>query len=515
MAGSTLKALKPMNTQEIAAKAQEFEFNPFIPLKFWIRTSDTLLREALIYEQEDNDQQVYLLLLRYAALVTEKLPLHPSAKNPEFKQALRSIQRTLPRILDTLENLKPRINYRHSAWERALESRAEVSNPHDKTRLATPCELTSSDPAIAGKDTILGTAENSELAVRLAHHEIRRRDELRRSARDTNISEQNQERRIDGLRDNWEIASSKEKYSDEEDTRKQLQEPRRLIDNSHDGALMEGKLRPFRPPSSNDYRYPAVAKPQPLQYQDGFQRDLIYKSPPPMIPPKYLNQDVVNSQKIPPPLPQKSPIESSLPHVSHHSPPNFTFRPSSYLENGNPLRTVFLPPGLRLEFLRQVEHNTCRNLETCGMLCGTLISNALFIRRVVIPEQKSTSDTCETTDEGALFDYCDKEDLLVLGWIHTHPTQTCFMSSRDLHTHSGYQIMMPESIAIVCAPSKNPSWGVFRLTDPPGLSAILNCTQTGLFHPHIETNIYTDALRPGHVAEATGMEFEVIDLRSH
>jgi hypothetical protein len=32
------------------------------------------------------------------------------------------------------------------------------------------------------------------------------------------------------------------------------------------------------------------------------------------------------------------------------------------------------------------------------------------------------------------------------------------MSSRDLHTHCGYQIMMPESIAIVCAPTKNPSW---------------------------------------------------------
>jgi STAM-binding protein len=97
------------------------------------------------------------------------------------------------------------------------------------------------------------------------------------------------------------------------------------------------------------------------------------------------------------------------------------------------------------------------NLETCGILCGTLISNALFISRLVIPEQESTSDTCETTNEGALFDYCDSEDLMVLGWIHTHPTQTCFMSSRDLHTHCGYQVMMPESIAIVCAPSTEPS----------------------------------------------------------
>ena len=73
--------------------------------------------------------------------------------------------------------------------------------------------------------------------------------------------------------------------------------------------------------------------------------------------------------------------------------------------------------------------------------------------------------------------------------------------------------MLPESIAIVCAPSRTPDWGIFRLTDPPGLKTVLNCTQPGLFHPHSETNIYTDALRPGHVFEAKGLEFETVDLR--
>lgn len=92
------------------------------------------------------------------------------------------------------------------------------------------------------------------------------------------------------------------------------------------------------------------------------------------------------------------------------------------------------------------------------MLCGILKSNAMFITRLVVPEQTSTSDTCETLNEEEFFDYCDKEELLVIGWIHTHPTQTCFMSSRDLHTHVGYQVMMPESIAIVCAPTKTPRY---------------------------------------------------------
>jgi len=133
---------------------------------------------------------------------------------------------------------------------------------------------------------------------------------------------------------------------------------------------------------------------------------------------------------------------------------SYTFKPSAYLENGSPLRTIILPSQLRHEFLSIASPNTKRNLETCGILCGTLVSNALFISKLVIPEQESTSDTCEMINESALFDYCDSEDLMTLGWIHTHPTQTCFMSSRDLHTHHPYQVLMPESIAIVCAPSK-------------------------------------------------------------
>lgn len=173
-----------------------------------------------------------------------------------------------------------------------------------------------------------------------------------------------------------------------------------------------------------------------------------------------------HDQKSLPDLPAKIPISGSSfpdseprpkapkPQQNELQPSTFTFKPSAYLENGKPLRTIFLPPDLRLQFLSIASANTRANLETCGILCGTVISNALFVSKLVIPDQESTSDTCETINESELFDYCDAEDLMVLGWIHTHPTQTCFMSSRDLHTHCGYQVMMPESIAIVCAPSR-------------------------------------------------------------
>ena len=154
----------------------------------------------------------------------------------------------------------------------------------------------------------------------------------------------------------------------------------------------------------------------------------------------------------------------------------------------------------------------------CGLLCGTSVNNALFVTCLLIPEQKCTPDTCETTDEISTLEYMSAQDLIQLGWIHTHPTQTCFMSSRDLHTQAGYQIMMPESIAIVCAPKYEPSWGIFRLTNPPGLEQMLSCEKTDTFHQHDvpAEKLYIQAGHPpGHVYVNKRLEYKVHDLRKN
>jgi STAM-binding protein len=57
-------------------------------------------------------------------------------------------------------------------------------------------------------------------------------------------------------------------------------------------------------------------------------------------------------------------------------------------------------------------------------------------------------------------------------------------------------------------------WGIFRLTDPPGLPHILSCQRTETFHPHSVDNLYVEAGHPqGHVYESKTLEFEVHDLR--
>ncbi|KAH3660252.1 hypothetical protein OGAPHI_007457 [Ogataea philodendri] len=218
----------------------------------------------------------------------------------------------------------------------------------------------------------------------------------------------------------------------------------------------------------------------------------------------YPNEFAIESETEPPVLPKK-PISSS---AAVHKTVNFT-------EGGSPLRTVFLPPKLVDEFLTIAKKNTSKKLETCGILCGKLNRNAFFINYLVIPEQDSTPNTCNTKNEEKLFDFIDNLDLFVLGWIHTHPTQSCFLSSVDLHTQNSYQIMLNEAIAIVCSPKFERKLGIFRLTDPPGIPTITNCNLSG-FHPHETDNLYVECHRTnsdgGHVV-LKDLPFEIKDLR--
>ncbi|KZF24680.1 hypothetical protein L228DRAFT_237585 [Xylona heveae TC161] len=541
-------AQRPMSVEQLVKAAQDFDYNPLIPLRYWLRTADTLLKEARIYELEGNDQQAYLLLFRHAQLVLGHLTDHPDGRLKENRQALTEAKKAVNRNLAKLEVLKPRINKRYQRYEELVRAREDLrkasANPSDHQY--DGCDIstlsrTPLDPAAIAPRT-LAASENKDLAVELAHKEIRRRQTLRRAVRQAGISSQEEhERRTAGIWGDWEEALARHgQPRDKDDVSQRVQETRRYMDQMNRISSAQGRdmddaaPRSRLPASQSAYQYPSVpAKSAHESWTPSTVSSPSHTSPHnidplPLRPPKELPND--RSDYFVPLRPEKTPIQSAsptpppLPPFSTASPPpappkadlnpsTFTFKPAAYLENGTPLRTIFLPPNLRSVFLDIAAPNTRANLETCGILCGTLISNALFISKLVIPEQESTSDTCETVNESALFDYCDSEDLMVLGWIHTHPSQTCFMSSRDLHTHCGYQVMMPESIAIVCAPSKEPSWGVFRLTDPPGLKTILNCRQPGLFHPHGEGNIYTDALRPGHVFEAKGLEFEVVDLR--
>lgn len=72
------------------------------------------------------------------------------------------------------------------------------------------------------------------------------------------------------------------------------------------------------------------------------------------------------------------------------------------------------------------------------------------------------------------------------------------------------------TVAVVLAPRDKPSIGIFRLTDPPGLSIISQCKQGTNFHLHPYVPLYTEAGsdKGGHVTILPHIhEVRLIDLR--
>ncbi|VUC23855.1 unnamed protein product [Clonostachys rosea] len=550
---------RPPKVAELVAQAEDFVFKPNIPLKHWSRAAETLYQEACGPDEhhpprnanfalsEGDIGRAYVMLYRHSLLVLNYLPKHPESKTPEGRKACRSLSKRVDRVLEDLEELKPEINNAYKEWER-MRPADEPSRPQPPlvTDRRSYAEFAARDPTLSGNARILDASEHQDLAVDLARREITRRDTVRRATKQAGLSEEETlTRRRAGRWDDWDRTST---IAQDNDLQRQMEAARRNLD-SPAAARDVQPVGPISQPVPQTYNYPSISKSRPVGFESSeTPLSPVYEPPPtaqPARPPKQpLHIDKYSAAKLEGsapaiprkvalddyqpliPSPQAGPVAQQPParppkaEIPDDTPPvprkeRLTFKPGAYLENGDPIRSIFLPRALRRDFLKVAADNTRRGLEMCGILCGTPVNNALFIRCLLIPDQKCTSDTCETENESAMFDYCDSEDLLMIGWIHTHPTQTCFMSSRDLHTHAGYQIMMPESIAIVCAPKFEPSHGIFRLTNPPGLEHILQCNHTDTFHQHSVDNLYRVAEHPqGHVYETDKLPFYVHDLRT-
>lgn len=212
------------------------------------------------------------------------------------------------------------------------------------------------------------------------------------------------------------------------------------------------------------------------------------------------------------PSPARVPVPPAVPPPPPPAPSaSRIVRGASTEGDVHELKPVRLPRECLQRFVSIARVNTAKNKETCGLLLGKDKGSKYIVTTLLIPKQHSTSDTCTMDEEELVLQFTEERHLITLGWIHTHPTQSCFMSSVDLHTHSGFQRMLPESFAVVCAPNSNPAFGIFRLTDPGGLQVILSCEAKEAFHPHPEVPIYTDCDN-NHV-QVKDLALEIVDLR--
>ncbi|CAK7210439.1 hypothetical protein SBRCBS47491_000784 [Sporothrix bragantina] len=547
---SSTAAYAPLSPKDLARSAEMFEWRPQIPLKFHIGSLDAMYREGKTYLAEQNYAKAYVLLMRFSIICVEKVPTHPEANTPEGRRLVRTATRRLKTVMALLESIKAELVVARQRWAdaRGGEDAIVAKEGGQHNRQDALDTFAAQDPALSWNPhkqaELIDAADHVELAIALANKRAgtdaqgaQATSSGRRSGHDTRRDPDDVSREMERLR--WQLD--------------EMSHPQGYGDNRRSQRDQEDAVVPV------SYNYPSIQRSTPVSYEamkpdsrDSRTSSSSSAARPPLPPKQPTRESLAAASHAPPPIPSRGePLASRrynddlfllqqdiAPSTTTSAPPppppktlnapvavdapprpaksQYTFKPAAYLESGAPIRSVFLPDTLRRDFLRVAQPNTNKGIETCGILCGKTANNALFITCLLIPQQIGTRDSCETTGEVATLEYCSEEDLIQIGWIHTHPTQTCFMSSLDMHTHAGYQIMMDESIAIVCAPTHEPSWGIFRLTNPPGLPYIGGCRKAGAFHEHDlrPHEIYTEAKNPpGHVFVVPGIDYVVTDLR--
>ncbi|XP_045476678.1 STAM-binding protein-like [Harmonia axyridis] len=146
-------------------------------------------------------------------------------------------------------------------------------------------------------------------------------------------------------------------------------------------------------------------------------------------------------------------------------------------------RTVVLPSRITTAFSYLSLPNTKKNLETVGYLAGRELNpTRLIVTHMLLPKQLGFSDYFKVADSTSLIHYLEDEDLMTIGWIHSHPKEIPYLSSTDMHYHAVFQNVLPEAVAVVYSPIEMRSV-VFNLTPDHGLPTITSCEKKG-FHTH-------------------------------
>lgn len=138
-------------------------------------------------------------------------------------------------------------------------------------------------------------------------------------------------------------------------------------------------------------------------------------------PPSYFNitpsapelpdlQGIVYPNDFPSADPQKSSglLPGNKPSFDRATKPSLSF-----VDGG--LRTVRIPEDTMQKFLDVSKANTLKNVETCGILAGSLKQQQLLVTHVILPKQSGTSDSCNTHNEEEIFEIQDQLNLITLG----------------------------------------------------------------------------------------------------
>ncbi|KAH6801770.1 associated molecule with the SH3 domain of STAM 1 [Perilla frutescens var. frutescens] len=499
----------------IAAVTKKIDVDNRISLRYYYRIADNILKQADIFREEKNVIDLYVMLLRFSSLVTETIPYHQEYRTSSQSNKLY-LKRKLKSALTELEELKPAVQAKlHELQYKQIYQLNKQQNSRQSETLESSVEW----PAIrrnwndySGKQSLQPVTNQYGYQVpnALSLSKPTRENLQRISLSIPHAKEETLSKHSilgpNGLRGQWQPPTNyKVRYPSNLDFTP-LQIPRVIsTQNSiEDGIVLKEEDGCSEQEESSSE---STVLPKTDYHQIQESHSLI------SFEDESASQSEIIRQPSPPPV--LADVHDLIPAST------LTTQPESGSQNASNAASVCSEDPLQLHistdlmnsFMKLAKSNTDKNLETCGVLAGSLKNRKFYITALIIPKQESTSDSCQTTNEEEIFEVQDKQSLFPLGWIHTHPTQSCFMSSIDVHTHYSYQIMLPESIAIVMAPrDTSRNHGIFRLTSG-GMTVIRQCPRRG-FHSHDPPSDGSPIYR--HCTDVymnSGLKFDVIDLR--
>ncbi|XP_019176959.1 PREDICTED: AMSH-like ubiquitin thioesterase 1 [Ipomoea nil] len=528
----------------IASSAKKLDVDHRFSLRVYFRIADNILRQADIFREEGNIIDLYVMLLRFSSLVSETIPCHRDYRlssqsnkiylRKKLLNAVAELEELKPGVQKKIEELNRRSTYQANKW----------SNNHQNNLIGPPKDLHlvkkqnfssygTKAPPYATQEFLSQGPRSQQLTLAKPVDE----QFLRLSISMPRPKEETLTRHSilgpNGLRGQWQppISNMGVTYPTNIDlTPVEIPRGNGLQQIEGDGALVkkDDSISLERPkpestiPINNDNSMPRAEEPPSLisfETEESPKNTQVTQQPSPspvlaevqdLIPPP----QVVRQPSPPPVLAEvQDLIPKSSPQVLETEGGLDNPMPDNLVRSEDPLQ-LHISTALMDSFMKLAKSNTNKNLETCGVLAGSLKNRKFYITALIIPKQESTSDSCQTTNEEEIFEVQDKRSLFPLGWIHTHPTQSCFMSSIDVHTQYSYQVMLPEAIAIVMAPKDcSRNHGIFRLTNPGGMTVIRQCPRRG-FHAHDPpadgSPIYKHCT---DVYMSSTLKFDVIDLR--
>ncbi|CAI0626348.1 unnamed protein product [Linum tenue] len=468
--------------------ARKVEVDSRIPLRYYYRIADNLLRQATVYRDERNVVDLYIMLLRFSSLVSETIPFHRDYHSYLLKEKA-SYRKRLLSVLEELESLKPEFDRRVEELNRGYSSvqirelvgveensyGSQSSSPQWPLVNRSPssgrnvAQSTSMVPQSSWKNNDAQALYSSPSPLENQLHNL----SIGRPVPNQETLSRHSLLGPNGLRAEWRppTAAIKVQYpshadlaSSEDTGLNQAGEYGSVpVKKNDSGAVMDSVLslddgRWIHPAEEPGNSLVHEAKEDPFQFVG-----IRQPSPPPVLARVQHEYAQIAPSKVADPRPGPAPSQDGM------SGPN-SYQDVHVVPYEYDARFLKIGPGKYREESRDVwcsgrsagKGKAMHESPWIFVSAAPYILASCAVEKQGVPHQHAYHPKarvnfrfgiCQTLNEEEIFDVQDKLSLFPLGWIHTHPTQTCFMSSVDLHTHYSYQIMLPEAIAIVMAPT--------------------------------------------------------------